>query len=146
MITSERREIKGFTETLCPRSCSSEALHSEDASQPELALRRWEALQEICRHGIRSKRVDCKDGGGPGQPLPRAGGLVGAQGGADQAKQQLQGMPCEKRWHRPPPRPLCNVDCGWGGIGAAGSEHTGRVCLLNLPLSTCSEARRHFFK
>ena len=37
-----------------------------------------------------------KDGGGPGQPLPRAGGLVGAQGGADQAKQQLQGMPCAR--------------------------------------------------
>ena len=27
-----------------------------------------------------------KDGGGPGQPLPHTGGLVGAQGGADQAK------------------------------------------------------------
>lgn len=33
------------------------------------------------------------DGGGPGQPLPQAGGLVGSQGGADQAKQQLPGMP-----------------------------------------------------
>lgn len=39
---------------------ASEYQGSEDASQPELALRRWEALQEKCRHGIRSKRVDCR--------------------------------------------------------------------------------------